>query len=95
MPAYVIIDIAIHDEQTYMEYVRRVRPIVEKFGGRYLARGGKIIPMAGDWNPQRIVLIEFDSSQRVRECFGSPEYLAVAPFREQSTHTRAIIVEGI
>ena len=50
--------------------------------------------MVGDWQPERIVLIEFESIEQVQEFFASPEYLAIVPLREQSATTRAIIVEG-
>ena len=62
MAVYVIIDIAVRDEAAkgdYLQYVEKVRPIVEKHGGRYLVRGGRITPIAGNWKPERVVLIEF------------------------------------
>ena len=94
---YVIIDISIRDQATkaaYAQYVEKVRPIVEKHGGRYLARGGKITPVAGDWRPERIILIEFPSADHVKRWWNSPEYRAIAGLREQSTQAKAIIVEG-
>jgi uncharacterized protein (DUF1330 family) len=94
LPAYIIIEIEIIDKELYSDYIRRVRPIVEKYGGCYLARGGKVTPLAGDWSPERIVLIEFPSLAELKQCFDSQEYKAVAPLREQSTHGKAIIVEG-
>jgi uncharacterized protein (DUF1330 family) len=50
--------------------------------------------VAGNWNPERVILIEFDSLERVQACFRSPEYLQLAPLRERSTMSRAIVVEG-
>lgn len=94
---YVIIDISIRDQTAkaeYAQYVEKVRPIVEKHGGRYLARGGKITPVAGAWKPERIVLIEFPSADHVKQWWTSSEYKAIAGLREQSTQARAIIVEG-
>ena len=71
-----------------------VPAVVEQYGGRYLARSGEVSTMVGDWQPERIVLIEFESIEQVQEFFASPEYLALVPLREQSATTRAIIVEG-
>jgi len=51
--------------------------VVEKYGGRYLARSGEIAVMVGDWQPERIVLIQFESIDQVQEFFASPEYLAL------------------
>jgi uncharacterized protein (DUF1330 family) len=98
MAVYVIIDISIREQAAkadYAQYVEKVRPIVERYGGRYLARGGTVTPIAGDWKPERIILIEFPSSDHVTQWWNSPEYKAIAGLRDQSTRARAIIVEGI
>lgn len=97
MAAYVIIDISVREQAAkadYAQYSEKVRSIVEKHGGRYLARGGRITPVAGDWMPERIILIEFPSSDHVKQWWNSPEYKAIAGLRENSTLARAIIVEG-
>ncbi|MFZ0052062.1 MAG: DUF1330 domain-containing protein [Desulfobaccales bacterium] len=94
MPVYLIIDVAVIDPDLYGEYVEQVPAVVERYGGRYLARGGDVVPLTADWHPQRIILIEFDSIDQVRDCFTSPEFLALAPLRKESTTSRAIIVEG-
>ena len=94
MPVYLIIDITITDPDVYGEFVARVPAVVEQYGGRYLARSGEVSTMVGDWRPERIVLIEFESIEQVQEFFASPEYQALVPLREQSATTRAIIVEG-
>jgi len=94
MPVYLIIDITIIDPDVYGEFVARVPAVVAKYGGRYLARSGEVSTMVGDWQPEWIVLIEFESIEQVQEFFDSPEYLDLVSFREQSATTRAIIVEG-
>jgi len=97
MGVYVIVDVSIRDKAAmsdYAEYVQKVRPIVEKHGGRYLVRGGKVATIAGDWKPERLILIEFPSADHVRQWWNSPEYRAIAPLRENSATARAILVEG-
>jgi uncharacterized protein (DUF1330 family) len=94
MPVYLIIEITVIDPEVYGEYVEQVSALVEQYGGRYLARGGDVVPLTDDWQPQRIVLIQFDTIDQVQDCFASPEYQALVPLREQSTTSRAIIVEG-
>jgi uncharacterized protein (DUF1330 family) len=94
MPVYLIIEITVIDPEVYGEYVEQVSALVEQYGGRYLARGGDVVPLTDDWQPQRIVLIQFDTIDQVQDCFASPEYRALVPLREQSTTSRAIIVEG-
>ena len=94
MLTYVLIEIEIHDRNMYFQYIEKARPIVESYGGHYVIRGGKITPLFGDWNPERIILIEFPSHENVERCFSSKEYLEIAKLRENSTKTRSIILEG-
>ena len=96
MEVYFIAEIEkIIDRKMYSEYVNRVSSIVEKFGGKYLLRGGRTVTISGDWEPEKIVIIEFDNFEKLKSCLGSPEYRAIAPLREKSTKGRAITVEGI
>ena len=95
MSVYIIIEIKVKDKDTYAKYVEKVRAIVEKYNGRYLVRGGKITPIFGGWNPERIIVIEFLSPKDVKLWLSSPEYKEIAALREESTITKAIMVEGV
>jgi uncharacterized protein (DUF1330 family) len=94
MPVYLIIDLTVIDQDVYEEYMERVPAVVEQYGGRYLVRTGQVAALAGDWQPERIVVVEFDSSDQVQEFYASPEFQELAPLREQSTDSRIILVEG-
>ena len=94
MPVYLIIDITIIDQDVYEEYVARVSAVMEQYGGAYLVRTSQVATLAGDWKPERIIVVEFDSSDQVQEFYASPEFLELAPLREQSTASRIILVEG-
>jgi uncharacterized protein (DUF1330 family) len=94
MPVYMIADIQITDPQRYAQYVDQVAKIVVQHGGRYLVRGGEVTSLSGNWRPERVIVIAFDSMEQLRACFASPEYLALAPLRERSTIARSIVVEG-
>jgi uncharacterized protein (DUF1330 family) len=94
MPVYLIIDMTVNDEELYAEYAEKISIVVEKYGGTFLARGGELFVMAGDWHPNRIILIRFDSFDQVNDFFGSSDYLDLAPLREQSTLARTVIIEG-
>lgn len=94
MSVYMIIEIEIRNNELYSKYVNKVPEVIEKYGGRYLIRGGKVTPLSGNWNPERIILIEFETIEQLQECFKSTEYLELAPLRKQSTIGRSIIVEG-
>jgi uncharacterized protein (DUF1330 family) len=95
MPAYFIAEIKVHDPGPYKEYIAQVPALIARYGGRYVVRGGEASAAFGGWEPGRMVVIEFDSAERIREWLSSPEYRAIAPLRECSTDSRAIIVEGV
>lgn len=94
MAVYLIIEITVKDRELYARYVGKVPGVIERHGGRYLVRGGKVTPFSGNWEPERIVVVEFDTMEQVERCFGSPEYREIAPLREKSILSRGIIVEG-
>ena len=95
MPVYLVAEIEIKDPEMYSRYVVKVPEVIERFGGRYLSQGGRVTPMSGNWNPERIILIEFETLEQLQQCFNSTEFLEIAPFRTQSTLSRSIIVEGL
>jgi uncharacterized protein (DUF1330 family) len=94
MAVYMLIEIAVENPDLYAEYMDRVPATVVKYGGRYLVRGGQITPLTGDWNPERVILIEFPSDEAMYRWNFSPEYQALAPLRQGSTKTRAIALQG-
>jgi len=83
------------DKKRYGEYIQKVPPTIEKFGGTYLARGGKVTVVAGDWNPARVIIVRFESMDRFNAWWNSPEYRAVAPLREEGARTNAVVIEGV
>ena len=82
------------DARTYATYVERIPPVVHQYGGRYLARGDAV-PLSGEWRPDRVILIEFDSPDALRAFVQSPEYDELRPLRESSTVTRAVALPGV
>ena len=85
MPVYMIIEIEISNQELYSRYVEAVPEVVKTHGGRYLVRGGRVTPLSGDWNPERMIVIEFDALEQLQRCFSSPAYRQLAPLRQQST----------
>ena len=94
MAAYVIAEIDITDPETYKEYQRLVPQTVEQYGGRFLARGGKIIPKDGGWTPKRVIVIEFPSLDAAQQWYDSPEYAPLLDIRLRATRSRLILVDG-
>ena len=96
MSVYMLIETRVQPggKDAYAEYIRKVSPIIGQYGGRYLVRGGTITPLMGDWTPERIILMEFPSTDAIRTWLASPEYRAIAPLRESSVETRAVLLEA-
>lgn len=94
MSIYLIAEINVHDPEAYGEYVRQARPLIVQHGGQYRVQGGEPKTISGGWTPERIVMIEFPSEAAFRQCFGSDAYRQIAPLRERSTTSRAIMVRA-
>jgi uncharacterized protein (DUF1330 family) len=92
--AYVIGEVNVTDMDTYKTYAAKTSPIVAKFGGIYIARGGASVPVEGAAPAGRIVVIEFPSLAAAKAFEASPDYLKVAPIRQRSSTGRFFIVEG-
>lgn len=94
MAAYVIVDIEIADPAQYEEYKRLAGPTVGAHGGRYVARGGKVTTLEGDWRPGRIVVLEFPSAEKAKAWWDSPDYRKARTIRHACAKSRMIVVEG-
>jgi uncharacterized protein (DUF1330 family) len=94
MPAYVVVDCEITDPAGYEEYKKLAKPAVEKYGGRYLARGGATTVLEGDWQPHRIVVLEFPDGAAIRRFYASPEYAAARAKRAGAARMSMIAIEG-
>lgn len=84
---------AILDENMYREYIEKVAPIIKKHGGEYILRSEQLYPISGDWGLKRIILIRFATKKKVRECFQSDDYKGIVHLRENSTVSKAMIIE--
>ena len=95
MAAYVIVDTKIHDAQGYEEYKALARPIAEKYGGRYLARGGAMHVVDEQlWSPTRMVLLEFPDVEAARRFNDSDEYAPVKAMRHEYADSTLVIIDG-
>ena len=81
--------------EAYAAYIEQVKPIVERYGGRYLARTDHVIPMQAGGCPDRVILVEWDTREQLEACFSSEEYQRICEKRERSVDSRAMIVEGL
>ena len=95
MSAYIFVDTKIENPEIYEEYKKRAKPIAEKYGGVYLARGGDMDVREADlWSPTRIVIIEFPDMKSAQAFVDSPEYAPVKPLRQNNAECTLAIVDG-
>lgn len=92
---YWIAHVEIADAGPYPLYVEGARPAFERFGGRFLARGGAHTEMEGAMGRSRHVLIEFPSYQAALDCWNSEAYQAARAHRTPVSEATIVIVEGL
>jgi uncharacterized protein (DUF1330 family) len=95
MAAYVIFDVDITDLTQYQEFMSGVKPALEAAGARYLARGGSHKVHEGDWQPRRIVLLEFPSLVAWEAFYNGPTYQGLKAIRDACSSARLVAVEGV
>ena len=95
MAAYVVVQVDVKDPGRYEDYKKLVPPSIEKFGGRFLVRGGKTHTMEGGWAPKRFVLVEFPSVEQAKAWWASPEYAEAKALRQATADSMLIVAEGL
>lgn len=95
MPAYVVVEIAVEDPETYERYKQLAPPLIALYGGRYIARGGATETLEGSWVPKRLVILEFPNAERARAWWGSTEYAEAKRLRQASASTEMVLIEGV
>jgi uncharacterized protein (DUF1330 family) len=96
MAAYLVVDTNITNPELYERYKVIAKPLVEKYGGEYLARGGKLSVKEDTlWVPIRMVLVRFPSMQDAETFYQSDDYQDVLKISKQSADRTVIILEGI
>ena len=95
MPAYVIVETDIFDPEQYEHYKAASPGAVAAGGGRFVVRGGELAVLEGDWNPPRLVVLEFENLEAAKAFYESPEYQAAIKLREGAARLNMVAVEGI
>ena len=94
MLGYIIATVEIHDEDAYGEYRKHVPATIAAYGGRFVVRGGAVERLEGDWEPHRLVVLEFPSVERAREWWASEEYREPKALRQAASTGTLVLVEG-
>ncbi|PKP28815.1 MAG: hypothetical protein CVU01_03120 [Bacteroidetes bacterium HGW-Bacteroidetes-18] len=99
---FVVLDIMVHDTAMYEQYQISVEEIIKSFGGKYLVRSGgmafdtdpdrKVIPIEGNWNPNRLIILQWDSMEQLQNFTTSEVYKKIAQLRANSATTKSLLV---
>ena len=96
MACFFIIDVYIDESKrrgSYDDYIEKVKPIVEKYGGEYIARTENVTSLSPLRKPDRVIIIKFPSREKLDACFASDEYRRIMHDRVDNVDARAVIVE--
>jgi uncharacterized protein (DUF1330 family) len=95
VPAYIVVETDIHDAEQYELYKQASPAAVEAGGGRFIARGGDVAILEGDWQPKRLVLLEFPDLDAAKRFYESSEYQDARRLREGAARLNMVAVEGL
>jgi uncharacterized protein (DUF1330 family) len=94
MAAYVIAEVTVTDPQGFEDYRQMVPATVVQFGGKFVVRGGAIEKLEGNWEPKRLVIIEFESAERAKQWWASEEYREAKALRQRTAQTNLLVIQG-
>lgn len=95
MTAYVIVDIEVTNPEGYAEYKNLAPAAVALYGGKYIARGGQTETLEGNWQPKRLVILEFPSFEQAKAWLHSPEYAPARARRHRYAKSNMVVIEGM
>ena len=95
MAAYLVVDIEVSNPAQFEEYKKLAPAAIAKYGGRYLIRGGAYEAIEGEWQPQRLTVVEFESMEKAKAFYRSPEYQEAIEARKGAANMKMLLVQGI
>ncbi len=94
MLGYAIFNINITNPENYKEYIEKVVKVTEKFGGKYIVRGGATTKIEGTFPHPRTVVIQFPSYQKALDWYNSDEYKPIREIRFKNAKSIGMIIKG-
>jgi uncharacterized protein (DUF1330 family) len=95
MPAYVIAETEVTDQERYEQYKAASSAAIAAGGGRFLVRGGDLVVLEGDWQPTRLVVLEFEDLAAAKRWYESEVYQEARKLREGAAHVCVVAVQGV
>lgn len=95
MPDYIIADVQVTKPAECEDYKRQTPASIAQYGGRFFVRGGRAENLEGDWQPNRIVVLEFPGVEKAKKRWDSAECAPVKGIRHRAAISHLIVVDGI
>jgi len=95
MPAYLISIVNVKDQEQYMEYATRANSVAAKYGGKFLLRGAPLQVLEGRAPGERVVVSEWESAEKARAYYNSPEYAEARSKRVNVAEATIMLFEGL
>jgi uncharacterized protein (DUF1330 family) len=95
MSAYVIADVTVTDAEQMAKYREWSTKAAAEFGASFIVRGGAIAVFEGDWNPSRVVVLQFADSDTAKKWYASETYQHAITLRKNAGVMRMVMVKGV
>ncbi len=95
MPAYIVVEVDVHNPTEYENYKKLTPGSLKNFQGKFIVRGGKTETLEGDWSPKRFVMLEFPTIELAKAWWASEEYAPAKALRQRTASSKMIVVEGV
>ncbi|MDQ6609899.1 MAG: DUF1330 domain-containing protein [Bacteroidota bacterium] len=95
MAAYIIVEVHVQNEIEYEDYKKLTPASVASYNGKFIVRGGEAETLEGDWQPKRIIVLEFPTKELAKGWWSSEEYAPAKALRQRTATTKMILVQGV
>ena len=95
MSVYLIGDVTVKDETSYEQYRKQVGDLIARHGSEYVVRSGEIEVVAGDWRPNRLIILRFPDKAAVRAYLDDPLFNKLGELRQRAIKSQIVFVEGV
>jgi uncharacterized protein (DUF1330 family) len=94
MKAYLVLDASVNDYGGFKRYIAEIPALIAKHSGKYIVQGVQPTIIEGDWQPERMVIIEFPERNKAEAFLGDPEAKHLFKVRHHTTRSKLLLVDG-
>lgn len=95
MPAYIIADVTVTNEDQMKAYRLWSSKAIQEFGAEVVVRGGAMDVLEGSWSPQRVVVLKFRDRAHAKAYYDSATYTHARSVRAGAGTINMIVVDGV